>query len=89
MYIEIDPSVIPATTVVHEPEDFTSFKIVVRAAEHAWVSVDSLAGLVGHRAADPVWRQGFEAMLDYARRRGWVEGGAVRAHIEWPSTSTT
>ena len=45
MYIEIDPSVVPATTLLQEAEDFTSFKVVVRAADHAWVPVQSLEQL--------------------------------------------
>ena len=41
MYIEIDMSVVPPTTILREPDDFTSFKIVVREAEHARVPVDA------------------------------------------------
>ena len=89
MYIEIDPSVVPATSVLHEADDFTSFKVVVRAAAHAWVPAESLERLAAGRAADPEWRHGFDAMLAYARQHGWVQDGAVRAHIEWPSPATT
>jgi hypothetical protein len=89
VYIEIDPSVVPATTLLQEAEDFTSFKVVVRAADHAWVPVQSLEQLAADRAVDPQWRQGFETMLDYARQRGCVQDGAVRAHIEWPRASET
>lgn len=84
MYIEIDPSVVPATTTLHEADDFASFKIVVRDAEHAWVPVESLEQLAAGRAADPAWRQGFAEMVEYARQHGWVDDGAVRAHIDWP-----
>ena len=89
MYIEIDPSVIPATTLLREAEDFTSFKVVVRTAEHAWVPVQGLEQLAGERLTDPEWRQGFQTMLDYARQHGWVKDGAVRAHIEWPRAPAT
>ena len=89
MYIEIDASIVPATTHLHQADDFTSFKVVVRAAEHAWVPVQSLERLAADRAVDPEWRRGFDAMLDYARQHGWVQDGAVRAHIEWPPASTT
>lgn len=89
MYIEIDPSVVPATTTLHEADDFTSFKVVVRGGSHARVPVESLQRLAADRAADPEWRHGFEKMLDFARQHGWVQNGAVRAHIEWPDASTT
>jgi hypothetical protein len=85
VYIEIDLSVVPPTAVLHEPEDFTSFEIAVRPAEHAWVPVESLEQLAGEHGADPEWRRGLGTMLEYAQQRGWVDGGAVRAHIEWPS----
>ena len=45
MYIEIDLSVVPATTTLHEADDFTSFKVVVREATHARVPVESLERL--------------------------------------------
>ena len=82
MYIEIDMSVAPPATTLQEPEDFTSFKIVVREAEHARVPVDQLERLAGDRAADPEWRCGLEKMLEYAEQHGWLEGNGVRAHIE-------
>ncbi len=85
MFIEIDVSVIPPATVLREPDDFTSFKLIVRQAEHARVPVESLEQLAGDRADDPGWRGRFEKMLEYARQSGWVDEGAVRAHIEWPS----
>jgi hypothetical protein len=85
VYIEIDLSVVPPTTVLHDPDDFAGFKIVVREAEHARVPVESLEQLAGDRADDPEWRRRLEEMLEYARQHGWVEDGAMRAHIEWPS----
>jgi hypothetical protein len=84
VYIEIDLSIVPPTVVLHEPENFTEFKMTVRPAEHAWVGVESLEQLAGDRATDPEWRRGLATMLEYAQRHGWVDGGAVRAHIEWP-----
>jgi hypothetical protein len=33
----------------------------------------------------PTWDADFDAMLDFARGRGWVtaDGEAIRAHVEW------
>lgn len=38
------------------------------------------AGSVGQR-----WETDLQAMLDYARSRGWltVDGQSIRAHVEW------
>ena len=82
MYIEIDMSVAPPATILREPDDFTSFKIVVREAEHARVPVDELERLAGDRTGDPEWRRGLEKMLEYAETHGWLEHDGVRAHIE-------
>ena len=82
MYLEIDLSVVPPATVLREPDDFTSFKVVVKEAEHARVSLESLELLAGERAGDPEWRRGLGKMLEYAEQRGWVDDGGVRAHIE-------
>jgi hypothetical protein len=85
VYIEIELSVVPPTAVLREADDFTSFKIVVHEAEHAQVPIDWLEQLAGDRAEEPGWRQGFAKMLEYAQQHGWVDDGAVRAHIEWPA----
>jgi hypothetical protein len=47
---------------------------------HAWLEIGALRG-GGSGSAD--WQDGFEAMLGYARRNGWVDqaGTRVRAHI--------
>jgi hypothetical protein len=85
VYVEIDVSVIPPAMVLREPDDFTSFKLTVRQADRALVPVESLRQLAGDRADDPDWRRRFEKMLHYAQQHGWVDDGAVRAHIEWQS----
>lgn len=82
MYISIDLNIIPPATVLHDPEDFTSFKVVVQEAEHARVPVESIEQLAGDRASDPEWRKGLEKMLDYAQQHGWIDDSGVRAHIE-------
>lgn len=49
--------------------------------QHVWISPSVLRYLSGH-AGDPEWEQGFAAMLDFARRKGWTnDDGNVRAHL--------
>jgi len=85
MYIEIDLSAVPPVSVLHEPDDFTSFKVIVRALEHARVPAEVIQALAGDRARDPDWQRGLEKMLEYARQHGWVDDSGVRAHIELQS----
>jgi hypothetical protein len=56
---------------------------VARCDEYAWVSISELVRLAGD-AATPEWRASFEAMIEYARSKGWVDDelGAVRGHVE-------
>jgi hypothetical protein len=82
------------------PEDLSHFAVVLEGDEdpgpqalaaggvpgfgdHAWVRTDALRQLAG-AAVTPEWAEGFAAMLDHARTRGWVddEQGAVRGHVE-------
>ena len=46
----------------------------------AWLDIRALAAL---GLAGPSWREGFDAMIRYAGRSGWVssDGMSVRAHI--------
>lgn len=53
-----------------------------RDGEAAWVSPDALRRLAP-RGEDPAWLAAFDAMVAFARSRGWVdEGGRIRAHVE-------
>jgi len=57
------------------------------SGEHVWLGVDALRELaLGSVAPDEHddWRDGFDAMITYARSKGWTsaDGGSVRAHIE-------
>jgi hypothetical protein len=55
-------------------------------ADHVYVDVVALRALAGSRAQDDEWCRGLDAMLEYARSKGWLdESGAVRAHVEWRS----
>ena len=51
--------------------------------EHAWIGTDAVVALAGD-AADDEWRAGFDAMVAYARDKGFLaeDGTAIRAHLE-------
>ena len=53
------------------------------ADTHAWIDEAALRKLA-NRPDDKAWHEGASAMLDYARRAGFIdaETGAIRAHIE-------
>lgn len=56
--------------------------------QHVWLSPSVLRYLSGH-AGQSEWEQGFAAMLDFARRKGWVnEAGEVRAHVTHQAEDT-
>ena len=50
--------------------------------EHVWLDIAGLLSL-SPRAADEQWREGFDATMNYARSKSWVDesGERVRAHI--------
>jgi hypothetical protein len=99
MQLEIDRTQAPAGVRLLEPDDLRSFEVVVieggaggagdwpdavaRHEEHAWIRVGALRELAGP-AAGPEWEAQFEAMLGFARSRGWLdeEHDAVRGHVE-------
>ena len=51
--------------------------------EHAWITTDAVVTLAGS-AADDEWQSGFDAMVAYARDKGFLDesGTAIRAHLE-------
>jgi hypothetical protein len=53
--------------------------------EHAFLAVDGLKRLAGDRARDEQWLASFDAMVEYARDKGWVaeDGASLQAHCEW------
>lgn len=83
MYIELDLSAVPPTAELRDPDDFKRFEVVAAQPEHVFVGIDELRRMAGERAEDQEWQDGFEAMLAYAESKGWVQDGAVRAHVEW------
>ena len=82
MDIEIDLRLVPPRTVLQNPDDFTSFKVVIREASHTKVRADVIEQLAGDRATQADWQQGFKRMLDYAESKGWLDENGVQAHIE-------
>jgi hypothetical protein len=52
--------------------------------EHAWLDIQALRDAVDPADKDPEWDAQFDAMVNYAVAKGWVdpEGGSLRAHIE-------
>jgi hypothetical protein len=83
VFVKIDLSAILPRVGLEEPDDFSSFKIVVAVPDHAYVTVDELERLAGARMNDPNWRSRLEGMLSFAEQHGWRDSdGAVRAHVE-------
>jgi hypothetical protein len=93
MIVAIDAS---GTVTLEEPDNFRGFKVTSAIAdrerlakaltpagrydgEHAWISKDWLIANGGTNAA---WRDGFDKMIGFAQSRGWIEGNAIRAHVE-------
>jgi hypothetical protein len=94
MIIAIDAS---GAVTLKEATDFKGFKVTTPNSDaafltkalasagrydgsHAWIGQGWLIdqGKV-HGAA---WREGFDKMAAYAQSKGWIENGAIRAHVE-------
>lgn len=53
--------------------------------EYVWVRGSALGALAAAAGAAPGWRDGYHAMVGYARRKGWWRpDGTIRAHVEQP-----
>jgi hypothetical protein len=52
--------------------------------DHAWLAIDALRRAGAVSASSPDWADRFDAMIDYAAGKGWLDpsGASVRAHIE-------
>ena len=85
------------TVTLDEPADFKGFKVVVESGDGsglfsvgrlahrdtAWITAEAVRRLAGD-AATPEWEDGFQAMLDYAKTKGWIDDtGDIQAHVEW------
>jgi hypothetical protein len=97
MIIAVDAS---GKVALNEADNFRGFKVVsaltdktklgdaLRAAgrydgEHAWITK---AWLIAQAPKDPNWRSEFDKMVAFAESKGWVEGDAIRAHVETVAT---
>lgn len=80
-----------------EATDFKGFKVTTPNSEaafltkalaaagrydgsHAWISQGWLTEQGNAHGA--AWREGFDKMATYAQSKGWIENGAIRAHVE-------
>lgn len=82
---------------LEEPSDFKAFKVVVHGddtsaidtvgrlegADTAWVQIEAVRRLAGD-AADQAWEDEYDAMLAYARTKGWLHDARreIQAHVE-------
>jgi hypothetical protein len=80
-----------------DPENFRAFKLVSATPDaaalaaalsgigridgaHAWIDETWLRAKGADYGAG--WEAEFDTMLAFAQSKGWVENGAIRAHIE-------
>lgn len=83
------------STRLIEADDFKGFKLRIAGGEvrpaiagvtwaddgNVLIGIDAVKALPG--APDtPEWNAGFQAMVDYAAKKGWIDGSAIRAHVE-------
>ena len=56
----------------------------VGSSGDAFLDIAALLALAGKTADAPGWRAEFDAMVEYARSKGWVDapGRALQAHCE-------
>jgi hypothetical protein len=80
-----------------EPDDFKGFKLRAAGSEmrpaipgvsfvddgNVLIGIDTVRVLPG-APATPEWRAGFQSMIDYAARKGWIDEAtnSIRAHVE-------
>ena len=52
--------------------------------DHALITIDAVRRMAAGRVADD-WDARFDAMLDYARTKGWIDetNNAIQAHVEY------
>ena len=84
MHIELDLNTVPPGLRLSDADNFADFAITARRPQTASVSRQTLEALAGDRAGDPEWQRQLDAMIAYARSRGWIgDDGAIQGHIEW------
>ena len=59
---------------------------VSRTPNHVWVAQDWVRAEAATKGASGEWSDGFEKMLGFAAKMGWIDdaGTSVHAHTEWP-----
>ena len=94
MIIAIDAS---GTVSLKDATDFKGFKVTAPNADsafltkalaaaghydgsHAWILQGWL--IEQGKAHGAAWREGFDKMAAFAQSKGWIENGAIRAHVE-------
>ena len=94
MIIAIDAA---GTVSLNEATDFKGFKVTAPNTDgaflskalaaagrydgsHAWISQAWL--IEQGKTHGATWREGFDKMAAYAQSKGWIENGAIRAHVE-------
>jgi len=50
--------------------------------KHLWISIDGLRKAAAP-ANDAVWPSQFDAMIQYAASKGWLDGTAARVRVHW------
>jgi hypothetical protein len=48
----------------------------------ALIEVEAIRRLAEGRVT-PAWTADFDQMLSYAKTKGWLQGDAIQAHVEW------
>jgi len=94
MIIAIDAS---GHVALNEATDFKGFKVTTPNTDgafltkalsaagrydgsHAWIAQSWLIDQGKTNGA--AWREGFDKMAAFAQSKGWIESGAIRAHVE-------
>jgi acyl-CoA synthetase (AMP-forming)/AMP-acid ligase II len=57
-----------------------------RELNHVWIAEDWVRQAAADAGAGAGWSDGFEQMLGFARKMGWIDesGTYIHAHTEWP-----
>lgn len=80
MIVEVDTTVVPATTRVIDADDFGRFEVRVLTSDHVWIAPEDIERLIPG-GCDEAWREQFAGMQRYAESKSWVdESGRIRAH---------
>ena len=106
MWIRVDLDETPSVIEIQDLDDFGSFKVVANGPEdcfpeassrlgrlegdHVFVDVEVLLHFAADRSSDPLWKEQFDEMANYAQSHGWTDDlGRIRAHVEWSGPAGT